>query len=92
MPSIYHIWYYITVLGQHRCECHFFRDSAPSLPQCLLILHAQCLVFTEGNVILETRSLFYCNVFLPIESIFNRYAGGGESESYLMSTNMNIPT
>ena len=31
MPSIYHIWYYKTMLGQHRRKCQLFREQEPSL-------------------------------------------------------------
>ena len=31
MPSIYHIWFHSTLLGQHRRECQLFRDEEPNL-------------------------------------------------------------
>ena len=31
VPSIYHIWYYTTLIGQHRKEMSIFRDWEPSI-------------------------------------------------------------
>ena len=38
VPSIYHTWYYTTLLGRQR-ECQLFRDEEPSLHCALIDLH-----------------------------------------------------
>ena len=41
-------WYYTTVLGQHRRECHLFRDHEPSLCDLITreVIHVNSYKFT----------------------------------------------
>ena len=39
VPSIYHTWYYTTLLGQHRRGCQLLMDKKPSVGPSLLPNH-----------------------------------------------------
>ena len=66
VPSIYYIWYYTTLLGQHMRRCQLFRDWEPSVLSLLFMFVIVVPAFAMVDFCSYSVNVVFCHLMVVL--------------------------